>query len=182
MFVQEKMKTTTHILFSVLFIFFLTSLSGCLKKKESTESMTLSQLDIDKLVQHKKQVDQITKKYDNILKKTTVQKRSEVLAAGKNEIDKYLRSKKLDPVFFMRKSKKILKGYIAFYSSSEAALEKRLMILRKQNLSKKEIEANIAAFKKVNDRTFKEMTSELTDYEVELIRSNFKKLSSVTNL
>jgi hypothetical protein len=139
-------------------------------------------MDIDLLVQHKKKIDSITKKYDSLLTKTQMKKRPEVIEKGKSEINSYLKSKDLKPTLFMRKSKKIIKGYIAFYNISDKAVEKRKELLEEQNLSKKELETNIEAFKKEQESTFTEMTSGLSDYEIELVRNNLKKISTVINL
>ncbi len=182
MFVWEKMKVAIDSFLSVLLIFLLVfSVSGC-SKKAPEKSMILSQMDVDLLVQHKKNIDRITKKYDKILRKTKQQDRPAVVNKGKSEIDNFLRSKNLDPTFFMRKSKKILNGYIAFYKTSDAAVERRKKILKEQNLSEKEIRENIKAFKKEKESVFKELTDGLTDYEIELIRTNLKKIASVVKL
>lgn len=182
MFVRETMKVIANTVFSVLLILIFILFSGCSKDKKPAESMILSQTDIDLLVEHKKQIDRITKKYDRTLSKTKMQDRPEVVKKGKAEINKYLKRHQLHPTFFMRKSKKILKGYIAFYKTDDAAIERRRKILEKQNLSKEELKSNIKAFKKENERTFRELTSDLTDYEIELIRANLSKLSTVVNL
>ena len=176
------MKIVIQTVFAVLLIFLPILFSGCSKDSSPLESMALTQLDIDLLVQHKKKIDQITKKYDGMLTKTKMQQRPEVIKKGKTEINNYLKSQKLNPGFFMRKSKKILKGYIAFSSTGEKALERRRKILEEQNLSKNEIKTNIKAFKKEREKVFKEMTAGLTDYEVELIRTNIQKISTVVNL
>jgi len=175
------MKVTISIVFSVLMIFLFILFSGCSKNNEQ-EDLNLSQLDIDLLVQHKNKIDQITKKYDSMLAKTQMKKRPEVLEKGKAEINNYLKSKNLKPTQFMRKSKKIIKGYIAFYSTSSNAVEKRKKLLEEQNLTKKELDANIEAFKKEKESTFIEMTAGLSDYEIELIKNNLQKISTVIKL
>lgn len=175
------MKVTINIVFSVLLIFLFILFSGCSKKAQQ-ESMTISQLDIDLLIQHKKKIDLITKKYDSILTKTQMKKRPEVIEKGKAEINSYLKSKDLNPILFMRKSKKIIKGYIAFYNTSDDAVKKRKKLLEDQNLTKKELETNIEAFKKEKERLFFEMTTDLSDYEIELIKNNLHKISTVIKL
>ena len=176
------MKVPVNTIFLLFLIFFLSVFSGCSKENTSAEDISLSQLDIDLLIQHKEKIDRITKKYDEILKKTKVQNQQKVIESGKMEIDKYLKSKKLNPKIFMRKSKKILKGYIAFHTTGKKAFEKRKKILEEQNLSKNEIETNLKAFKKEKEKFFKEMTSGLTDYEIELIRTNLQKISTVIKI
>jgi hypothetical protein len=182
MFVRVEMKVFIKVVFFVFAISIPFLFSSCSKSGESSESMVLSQHDIDLLVQHKKNIDRITEKYDKILSKTKKQDQQKILKKGKAEINSYLKSQDLNPLFFMRKSKKILEGYIAFYKTSEKALKRRKKMLREQNLSEKEIEMNINAFKNERERIFKELTSNLSDYEIELIRSNLEKLSSVINL
>jgi len=144
--------------------------------------MILSQLDIDLLIQHKKKIDRITKKYDSMLTKAQRKKRPDVIKKGKTEINSYLSSKDLKPTLFMRKSKKIIKGYIAFYNISNKVVEKRKKFLEEQNLSKKELETNIEAFKKEKEGTFIEMTKGLSDYEIELIKNNLQKISTIIKL
>ena len=176
------MKVLIQIVFSLFMVLLPTLFSGCTKEKASSEDLSLSQLDIDLLIQHKDKIDSITKKYDEILTKTKAQNRSEVIEKGKSEINRYLKSKKLNPELFMRKSKKILKGYIAFYTTGEKALERRRKALKEKNLSQKEIETNIKAFQREKEKVFKEMTSSLTDYEIELVRTNLQKISTVVKL
>lgn len=182
MFVRVEMKVFIKVVFFMFALSIPLFFSSCSKNSKSPESMVLSQLDIDLLIQHKKNIDRITEKYDKILLKTKKQDQQKLLKEGKAEINSYLNSKDLNPMFFMRKSKKILEGYIAFYKTGEKALKRRKKMLIEQNLSEKEIEMNIAAFKNERERIFKELTSNLSDYEIELIRSNLEKLSSVINL
>lgn len=180
-FVWEKMKVVIKAVVLILVITILVVFSSCSENKKSQESMVLSQMDIDLLVQHKKSIDRITKKFDKVLSKTKKINRPKVISTGKTEINNYLKSNNLDPVFFMRKSKKILKGYIAFIKTDKNAVKKREAILKEQNLSEKEIKTNLKAFKRERERSFKELTSGLSDYEIELIRTNLKKISSVVN-
>ncbi|HNW15061.1 MAG TPA: hypothetical protein PKM15_00010 [bacterium] len=79
----------------------------------------------------------------------------------------------------MRKSKKILKGYLAFLETSEESLQKKTEMLNKEGLKEEEIKQKAALYKKAGENAFKELTSELSDYEIQLIKSNLKNLSAI---
>lgn len=153
--------------------------SSCKRKNKEDADLTLSQNDIDLLVTHKKQIDIITGKYDRELQKSPANAKAQVVQNGKDEINRYLESKNLDSVVFMRKSKKILKGFLAFHETGQEALERKIRLLQTQELTEKQYEQALEAYKKSNDELFKEYTSGLTDYEIELIKMNIQKLSGV---
>jgi hypothetical protein len=102
-----------------------------------------------------------------------------LIQKGKDEIDSYLKANNLNPVAFMRKSKKILKGYLAFQETSDAAIEKKIELLKNENLKDEEIKKKTELYKKTGEDLFREFTSELSDYEIQLIKSNLKNLSAI---
>lgn len=150
---------------------------SCRRKNNENADLTLSQNDIDLLVTHKDQIDRITGKYDRELQKSSNQAKAQIIENGKTEINRYLESKGLDPVVFMRKSKKILKGYLAFYETGPEALERKTKLLQSQEMTEKQYEQALEAYKKSNEELFREYTSGLNDYEIELIKMNIQKLS-----
>jgi hypothetical protein len=167
-----------------LFLLIISLISACLlitcsKKEPEKIDTSVSQEDIDLLIRHKKNIDRITGKYDAELKKMKPQERQAVVQKGKEEIDNYLKSNDLSPVVFMRKSKKILKGYLAFQETGEEALEKKIEMLRLEGLKEEEIKEKTVLYKKANENLFKEFTSELSDYEIQLVKSNLKNISAV---
>ncbi len=150
---------------------------SCRRKNNENADLTLSQNDIDLLVTHKDQIDMITGKYDRELQKSSNQAKAQIIENGKTEINRYLESKGLDPIVFMRKSKKILKSYLAFYETGPEALERKTKLLQSQEMTEKQYEQALEAYKKSNEELFREYTSGLTDYEIELIKMNIQKLS-----
>lgn len=152
---------------------------SCSKKEQKEIDTDLSQEDINLLIKHKKSIDRITGKYDAELQKTQQSERAAVVEKGKNEIDAYLKSHELSPVAFMRKSKKILKGYLAFQEISDESLKNKMSLLEKENLTEKEIRDKETLYKNAAERAFKELTSELSDYEIQLVKSNLKSLSAI---
>lgn len=151
----------------------------CNKGKTDEFDLTLSQNDIDLLIKHKSRIDQITGKYDQELRKARGQTKTQIIEKGKSEINKYLESNDLNPVVFMRKSKKILKGYFAFYETGPESLERKVKFLESQELTEKQFNKTLEAYKKSNEELFKEYTSGLSDYEIELIKMNVKNLSGM---
>lgn len=151
----------------------------CNTRKIDENDLTLSQKDIDLLLKHKKHIDRITMKYDRELSKTKGKMKAEVIEKGKAEIDNYLKSNELNPTVFMRKSKKILKGYLAFHETGPESFERKIKMLESQNLTEKEFDQTVAAYKKSGEELFKEYTSDLSDYEIELIKMNLKNLSGI---
>lgn len=168
----------------VLFLLILIIISGCLtvscsKKDSGVIDTSISQEDIDLLIKHKKSIDRITGKYDAQIQKVKQHEKPAVIQKGKDEIDNYLKSNNLSPVVFMRKSKKILKGYLAFSEISEESLQKKMEILNKEGLKEEEIKQKAVLYKKAGENAFKELTSELSDYEIQLVKANLKNLSTV---
>ena len=152
---------------------------SCRRKNNENADLTLSQNDIDLLVTHKAQIDRITGKYDRELQKSRGQMKAQIIENGKTEINRYLESKELDPVVFMRKSKKILKGYLAFHETGPEALERKMELLQSQEMTEKQYDEALQAYKRSNEELFMEYTSGLNDYEIELIKMNLQKLSGV---
>jgi len=153
--------------------------NGCKKKNPEPESLVLSQKDIDLLITHKQTIDKITGKYDVRIAKMKKGQAKEEMEKGKKEINDYLISKGLSPVPFMRKSKKILKGYLAFKESGEDALERKMKQHEHENFTEKEYQAKKEYYKKSQEALFNDLTSELSDYEIQLIRSNLVNISKV---
>jgi len=154
-------------------------LISCSKKEPEKIDTSVSQEDVDLLIKHKKNIDRITGKYDAELQKVKKQDQQAVIQKGKDAIDNYLKSNNLSPVVFMRKSKKILKGYLAFQETGEESLKKKIEILRLEGLKEEEIKEKAVLYKKANENLFKEFTSELSDYEIQLVKSNLKNISAV---
>ncbi|HPA56492.1 MAG TPA: hypothetical protein PLT70_03585 [bacterium] len=168
----------------ILFILILTLISGCFivscsEKKPDVIDTSVSQEDIDLLIKHKKNIDRITGKYDSEMQKMKQHEKPALIQKGKDEIDSYLKANNLNPVAFMRKSKKILKGYLAFQETSDAAIEKKIELLKNENLKEEEIKKKTELYKKAGEDLFREYTSELSDYEIQLIKSNLKNLSAI---
>jgi len=168
----------------ILFLLTISLILGCLltfcsKKEPEKIDTSISQEDIDLLIKHKKNIDRITGKYDAEMQKVKQHEKPAIIQKGKDEIDNYLKSNNLSPVVFMRKSKKILKGYLAFLETSEESLQKKTEMLNKEGLKEEEIKQKAALYKKAGENAFKELTSELSDYEIQLIKSNLKNLSAI---
>lgn len=184
------MKKSSFI-FNCLFFFVFLSLfvfaTSCSKqesspspeKAEQFPDLTITQGDIMLLIEHKKTIDSITEKYDKKIADVPPSGAYKLIEEGKNEINAYLESKGLNPEVFMKKSKKILRGYLAFAEISEEAMQKRIEILKRNDTSPKDIETKVNAYKKVSESFFAEMTSGLSQKEIDLIKSNFKNIASV---
>lgn len=163
----------------VFTICFALSMAGCAKKNKLNQDLTLSQNDILLLIQHKRSIDAITKKYDKKLQKAEKQSQKAIVEEGKREIDRYLTEKGIEPISFMKKSKKILEGYLAFRKTSEDSLAIQERFLRNKNIPEEELKAQMESYKKANEVLFKNLTADLSDYEMALIKSNIKLLSKV---
>ena len=168
----------------ILFLLTISLILGCLltfcsKKEPEKIDTSISQEDIDLLIKHKKNIDRITGKYDAEMQKVKQHEKPAIIQKGKDEIDSYLKANNLNPVAFMRKSKKILKGYLAFQETSDAAIEKKIELLKNENLKDEEIKKKTELYKKTGEDLFREFTSELSDYEIQLIKSNLKNLSAI---
>lgn len=171
---MKKSRTCFICVFIIIFFF-----HGCFSTKEEEPDLNLSQNDIDLLIKHKKKIDKITGKYDKELSRNKKEKKADVLEKGKKEIDEYLKSNNLFPKSFMRKSKKILKGYLAFIETGNSALEKRAKEIEAENFTAKEFEEKMNLYKQSNQALFKELTTGLSDYEIQLIESNLKNISAI---
>jgi len=132
------------------------------------------------LVEHKKTIDAITSEYDKKISEAQPGAAYKLIEEGKSEINKYLESKGLKPEIFMKKSKKILKCYLAFNEISDETMQKRIEILKKNDTSEKDIETKIQAYKKTGEAFFKEMTAGLSEQEMEIIKSNLRNIAAVT--
>lgn len=168
----------------IFFILIVTMIFGtisfsCSKKDSGKIDVSFSQEDIDLIIKHKKNIDKITGKYDLELQKTKKENQQIVLSEGKDKINKYLESSGLNPVVFMRRSKRILKGYLAFHETSEESLEKKMKLLENENLTENEYKTRKEFYRQANESLFKELTSDLSDYEIQLIKSNLKNLLEI---
>ena len=120
-----------------------------------------------------------TNEYDKKIASTEPSAAYKLIEEGKAEINKYLESRSLNPEVFMKKSKKILRAYLAFVEISEETMQKRIELLKRNDTSPQDIETKTKAYKKAGEAFFKEMTSGLSDKEIELVKSNLKNISAV---
>lgn len=164
---------------AVLCVFLVVS---CSKKEEAAPApdLTITQTDIMLLIEHKKTIDSITSEYDKKISESEPGAAYKLIEEGKGKINQYLESKGLKPEIFMKKSKKILKCYLAFNEISEETKQKRIEILKQNDTSEKDIEIKINAYQKAGEAFFKEMTEGLSEKEIELVRSNLKNIAGVT--
>ena len=155
---------------------------SCSKKEESApaDDLTITQGDIMLLIEHKKMIDGITAEYDRKLSEAEPGAAYKLIEEGKGEINKYLESKGLNPEIFMKKSKKILRCYLAFNEISEETKQKRIEILKKNDTSEKDLQIKIEAYKKAGEAFFNEMTDGLSEKEIDLVKSNLKNIAAVT--
>ena len=154
---------------------------SCSKKEESAPAdLTITQGDIMLLIEHKKMIDGITAEYDRKLSEAEPGAAYKLIEEGKGEINKYLESKRLNPEIFMKKSKKILRCYLAFNEISEETKQKRIEILKKNDTSERDLEIKINAYQKAGEAFFKEMTEGLSEKEINLVKSNLKNIAEVT--
>ena len=154
---------------------------SCSKKEESAPAdLTITQGDIMLLIEHKKMIDGITAEYDRKLSEAEPSAAYKLIEEGKGEINKYLESKRLNPEIFMKKSKKILRCYLAFNEISEETKQKRIEILKKNDTSERDLEIKINAYQKAGEAFFKEMTEGLSEKEINLVKSNLKNIAEVT--
>ena len=182
------MKKSSFI-FNCLFFFVFLSLfifaTSCSKqeplpeKVEQFPDLTITQGDIMLLIEHKKTIDGITEKYDKKMAEAQPSTAYKLIEDGKSEINRYLESKGLNPEVFMKKSKKILRAYLAFVETSDETMQKRIELLKQNDASPNEIKMKTNAYKKAGETFFKEMTSELSPKEMELIKSNLATIASV---
>ncbi|MBO7128047.1 hypothetical protein J6W78_10975 [bacterium] len=165
-----------------IFPFFFSSCSQKEEKKvEANEpDLTITQTDIMLLIEHKKTIDAITAKYDKKIAEVPPSAAYKLIEDGKSEINGYLESKGLKPEIFMKKSKKILKCYLAFNEISDETMQKRIELLKQNDASERDIKTKIEAYKKAGEAFYKEMTAGLTKNEIDLVKSNLKNIASVT--
>jgi len=168
------------VVFAAILCVFLAVL--CSKKEEvqSAPDLTITQSDIMLLIEHKKTIDGITAKFDKKIAEAQPDTAYKLIDEGKTEINQYLESKGLNPEIFMKKSKKILKCYLAFGEISEETMQKRIELLKKNDTAPEDIERKINAYKKAGESFFKEMTSGLSEKEINLVKSNLKNIGAVT--
>jgi len=169
---------------AILCSFSLFFLSCSQKEKdaaaEKEPDLTVTQTDIMLLLEHKKTIDAITAKYDKKISEVPPSAAYKLIEEGKSEINGYLESKGLKPEIFMKKSKKILKCYLALNEISDETIQKRIEILKQNDTSEKDIKTRIEAYKKAGEAFYKEMTSGMTQQEIGLVKSNLKNIAAVT--
>jgi len=167
------------VVFAAILCVFLTV--SCSKKEDvqSAPDLTITQSDIMLLIEHKKTIDGITAKFDKKIAEAQPDTAYKLIDEGKTEINQYLESKGLNPEIFMKKSKKILKCYLAFGEISEETMQKRIELLKKNDTAPEDIERKIKAYKKAGESFFKEMTSGLSEKEINLVKSNLKNIGAV---
>ena len=173
-------RSLCKVVFALILCVFL--IASCSKKEESTPTpdLTITQSDIMLLIEHKKMIDSITAEYDKKISEAEPSSAYKLIEEGKGRINQYLESKGLKPEVFMKKSKKILKCYLAFNEISEETKQKRIEILKKNDTSDRDLEIKMKAYEKAGEAFFKEMTSGLSEKEIELVKSNLKNIAEVT--
>lgn len=182
---MKKSSFICNRLFFLVFFSLFIFVSACSKQNSNTEKaetmpdLTITQTDIMLLIEHKKMIDSITDEYDKKIASTEPSAAYKLIEEGKAEISKYLESRSLNPEVFMKKSKKILRAYLAFVEISEETMQKRIELLKRNDTSPQDIETKTKAYKKAGEAFFKEMTSGLSDKEIELVKSNLKNISAV---
>ena len=181
------MKKSSFVCSCLFFFVFFSSfafITACSKqehseKVESVPDLTVTHADIMLLIEHKKMIDTITAEYDKKISSAEPSAAYKMIEEGKTEINKYLESKNLNPEVFMKKSKKILRAYLAFVEISDETMQKRIELLKRNETAPKDIETKTKAYKKAGEAFFQEMTSGLSPKEIELIKSNLKNISAV---
>lgn len=166
------------VLVLILCVFLAVSCSK--KEKSAPVDLTITRNDIILLIEHKKTIDNITAEYDKKIAEVPPSGTYKLIEEGKGEINKYLESKGLKPEIFMKKSKKILKCYLAFNEISDETMQKRIEILKQNDTSEQDLKIKIEAYKKAGEAFYQEMTEGLTKQEIDLIKSNLNSISAVT--
>ena len=164
----------------VLCVFLAVSCSKKEKTATPADDLTITQGDIMLLIEHKKMIDSITAEYDKKISEAEPGSAYKLIEEGKGEINQYLESKGLRPEIFMKKSKKILKCYLAFNEISDETMQKRIEMLKQNDTSGRDIEIKVNAYKKAGEAFFKEMTEGLSEKEIDLVKSNLKNIAPVT--
>ena len=169
-----------------VFLSFFILFAGCSKQESAQPAaaaepdLTITQGDIMLLIEHKRAIDGITAEYDKKIATVPPSAAYKLIEEGKAEINRYLESKGLVPEIFMKKSKKILRAYLGFAEISDETMQQRIEILKKNDTSPKDIETKINAYKQSGEAFFKEMTSGLSQKEIDLVKSNLQNIASVT--
>jgi len=175
------MRLSLNILVSAMIFLSLTSFSGCRKKAvtDGENDYTISQRDIDLFIMNKYKIDEITSRFDKLIEKAQRNEKKTLIEEGKNEINGYLLSQGLNPELFMRKSKKILKCYLAFQETHPKKLQRIKSELEKKEVSPELIKQELEFYQNASKRLFESYTRDLTEYEVALIKANIEKISQV---
>lgn len=172
------------VLTAILCGFALFCFSCSHKEKETAveqePDLTITQTDIMLLIEHKKTIDAITAKFDKKIADVPPSAAYKLIEEGKSEINGYLESKGLKPEIFMKKSKKILKCYLAFNEISDETMQKRIELLKQNDTSERDIKTKVEAYKKAGETFFQEMTAGLTKKEIDIVKSNLKNIAEVT--
>ena len=175
----------SRVLFAAILCSFPLFFLSCSQKEKEValqkeQVLTITQTDIMLLIEHKKTIDGITAEYDKKISENQPSESYKLIEEGKNKINQYLESKGLKPEIFMKKSKKILRCYLAFKEISDEMMQKRIEVLKQNDASEKDIAIKINAYKKAGETFFKEMTAGLSEQEINLIKSNLKNIAAVT--
>ena len=159
----------------------LSLLVSCSSKEEPAKpvSLTVTGRDVALFLQNKKAIDLITEEYDKKISEAPAELKSALVEQGKQAINNYLTLHGIEPVSYMKKSKKIMKCYIAFANTSELMLEKRADELRRITSSEAEYERQVELLKNASDKLFKDYTADLTEAEIDVIRPYFKQIAAV---
>jgi hypothetical protein len=176
------MRSFAKLLILLTLISFLGGICSCRSKRTEPETdMTITQQDIDLFILHKYRIDEITARYDKQLKKARGSEKKVVFEEGKKEIDSYLEAIGINPSIFMRKSKNILKCYLAFRETGKERAERKRQQLLEQEIPPEQVKEEMEFFAKAAERLFKSYTSELTEKEIGLIKKNLEKISTVVD-
>lgn len=160
------------LLLSCLFV-------SCSSKENAAPDLTVTGKDVVLFLQNKKAIDLITEEYDKKISEAPAEMKNMLVGQGKQAINNYLQLHGIEPVSYMKKSKKIMKCYIAFANTSELMLERRADELRRSSSNEEEYERQVEQLKKASDKLFKEYTADLTDAEIDAIRPYFKQIAAV---
>lgn len=165
-----------------VFVLLLALLSvSCSSKEEAAPApnLTVTGRDVALFLQNKKAIDLITEEYDRRIAEAPAEMKNMLVEQGKQAINNYLELHGIEPVSYMKKSKKIMKCYIAFANTSDLMLERRADELRRISSNEAEYERQVEQLKKASDKLFKEYTAGLTDAEIDAIRPYFKQIAAV---
>jgi hypothetical protein len=176
------MRSFAKLLIILGLLGFLGGICSCRSKKTEPETDTaITQQDIYLFIQHKYRIDEITARHDKQLEKVKAAEKKKIFEEGKKEIDSYLESQGMNPALFMRKSRKILKGYLAFRETDPRRLERKRAELLEKDVPPQQVKEEMDFFARATERLFKSYTSELTEREIDLIKKNLDKISTVVD-